>query len=291
MSLLLGSTVIAALVTIFYNFIISSKHNELQYITAERKEWRTRIRKLERRLTEASYAETLKIINELKMNINAYGMDEKIITCDSHIWELIKKIESTSYNQDNLKKDQRMLIDYIALLLKYDWERSKKEIKVDTSRILYIGIFIMCISSLSLGIMESGFEIENIKNIIILMLFALLIAVFNGIFVKKIENVIFRLMSKEDIYKRKSRENGIIIFISVIVVVLTLVYIMVIEFLFRINDTVNEYIGLGLFFYIIGTYLQIYCIFEKMDEQLNYIRKVLNIKNSVCSDLNDNEKI
>ena len=91
MDKILGSSVIVAMIAFISSLIMSSKQNRLQYITAERKEWRERIRSIEKRLGTSSYKETLQIINELKANINSYGKDEKIILKDSHIWDIIEK--------------------------------------------------------------------------------------------------------------------------------------------------------------------------------------------------------
>ena len=66
MDKILGSSVIVAMIAFISSLIMSSKQNRLQYITAERKEWRERIRSIEKRLGTSSYKETLQIINELK---------------------------------------------------------------------------------------------------------------------------------------------------------------------------------------------------------------------------------
>ena len=44
MDKILGSSVIVAMIAFISSLIMSSKQNRLQYITAERKEWRERIR-------------------------------------------------------------------------------------------------------------------------------------------------------------------------------------------------------------------------------------------------------
>ena len=62
---LLGSTVIATFFSGLVSFIVSRRQENLQYITAERKEWREKIREIACRLDGASYKETLKILTEL----------------------------------------------------------------------------------------------------------------------------------------------------------------------------------------------------------------------------------
>ena len=59
---------------------------------------------------------------------------------DGHIWELVD-------NFDYSNKSVKLLTKYLEILLKYDWERSKREIKVDVfNSFIY---FILIIGSLS----------------------------------------------------------------------------------------------------------------------------------------------
>ena len=63
MDKILGSSVIVAMIAFISSLIMSSKQNRLQYITAERKEWRERIRSIEKRLGTSSYKERKYRIN------------------------------------------------------------------------------------------------------------------------------------------------------------------------------------------------------------------------------------
>lgn len=133
MKTLLGSAVIAAICSGLISYIISRREGNLHYITGERKDWREKMRSIVRRLKGASYKETLKIMTELKVRINALGNNGISVkySDDAHIWQVINDLENEKPAKQILELKQKQLIEYISLLLKSDWERSKKEVKGD----------------------------------------------------------------------------------------------------------------------------------------------------------------
>ena len=70
---LLGSVVVAAIISGIVAVYKSDKANKLEYITKERSEWREEIRKCSEKLGGASYQTTRKICDKLKVRINAFG--------------------------------------------------------------------------------------------------------------------------------------------------------------------------------------------------------------------------
>ena len=77
---------------------------------------------------------------------------------DSHIWELVD-------NFDYSNKSVKLLTKYLEILLKYDWERSKREIKVDVfNSFIY---FILIIGSLSNSLLIL-FKINDLSQSIVL---------------------------------------------------------------------------------------------------------------------------
>ena len=74
--MLLSSAVIAAILSGIISFLISRRQETLQYITGERKEWREKIREIAYNLNGANYKDTLKLLTELKVRINAFGNRE-----------------------------------------------------------------------------------------------------------------------------------------------------------------------------------------------------------------------
>lgn len=129
--IVLSSVVLSAIVSGVITYMIANKKTRLQYITDERKKWRDKIRKIAENLHNVSYADTLSILTELKVRLNAFGANEnsKNYSKDIHIWQIISEIEETSLNKLQLKEKQEQLIEYLALLLKTDWEKSKREIR------------------------------------------------------------------------------------------------------------------------------------------------------------------
>lgn len=128
---LLGSVVLATIFSGIVSYIISRRQGSLQYITGERKEWREKIREIAYELHGASYKDTLKILTELKVRINAFG-NNRVLTGyydDAHIWEIINELENGKPSKEVLTLKQKQLIEYLSLLLKFDWDRSKKEVK------------------------------------------------------------------------------------------------------------------------------------------------------------------
>lgn len=132
MEIIFSSTVIAAIVSAIVTFWTNGKKASAEYVTADRRKWREEIREIAEKLDGANYHETIRQLNRLKVRINAYG--EYLFQCeryDSHIWELIHEIEEQKPLGEELQKKQRQMIQYLSLMLKFDWERSKSEIKGD----------------------------------------------------------------------------------------------------------------------------------------------------------------
>lgn len=134
---LLGSVVVAAIISGIVAIYKSDKANKLEHITKERSEWRKEIRKCSEKLGGASYQPTRKICDKLKVRINAFGKGvSNKYSQDAHIWKLIEEIESDNFRMDDLPKFQTALQEYLTLLLKWDWEKSKKEVSGDRKRFL-----------------------------------------------------------------------------------------------------------------------------------------------------------
>lgn len=141
---LLGSVVVAAIISGIVAIYKSDKANKLEYITKERSEWREEIRKCSEKLGRASYQTTRKICDKLKVRINAFGKSvSNKYSRDAHIWKLIAEIESENFIMDDLSKFQTALQQYLTLLLKWDWEKSKKEVSGDKKRFLEYVLWIL----------------------------------------------------------------------------------------------------------------------------------------------------
>ena len=129
-SIVFGSAVIAAVITGLISIYTRNRDNRLKYITEERRKWRKEIRVCAEKLRGATYDQTLKICDKLKVRINAYGNNNVCnrFSHDAHIWTLIHTIERKKWEKNELLDMQRGLSEYLSLLLKNDWERSKREV-------------------------------------------------------------------------------------------------------------------------------------------------------------------
>lgn len=142
---LLSGAGLGAILSAILVFINNSKRNQIDYITKERAEWRKQLKIILENLKDNQKKDSALI--QLKSQINPFGKNMEIkyskpyYMKDGHIWDIL----------DNDVIDYDRLSLYIALLLKYDWERSKKEIKFNPStllrRIIWLILFILSIYS------------------------------------------------------------------------------------------------------------------------------------------------
>lgn len=136
-NLLLCSSVLPVAITSIVSIRQYNKETRLKRITDERTRWRDEIRIIAERMSKIDCSNencksNLRIqLNNLKLRINAYGILEtdrvnktNNYTTDSHIWNKINELE----NSENVNEEQiNQLIEYLSVLLKYDWERCKLE--------------------------------------------------------------------------------------------------------------------------------------------------------------------
>ena len=134
------STIVSAIIA----FVQNNKKNNLDFVTKERSEWRKKLKEILSELSDDRKKESA--IIKLKSNINPYGKDMKFKNTkpyymkEGHIWDLLDGGEEVDFDR---------LAFYIELLLKFDWERSKSEVKFQPtkmiSRVLNLLLFISAI--------------------------------------------------------------------------------------------------------------------------------------------------
>ncbi|MDQ8759888.1 hypothetical protein [Streptococcus ruminantium] len=119
---IVSSIGVSAIAGTVFTFLQFNKKNQLDYVTRERSDWRKDLKQIIIDIqTTASRSEAL---SKLKSQINPYGKNMDIkntkpyFMAEGHVWDLLEKEHV----------DIEKLTFYIELLLKYDWERSKKEI-------------------------------------------------------------------------------------------------------------------------------------------------------------------
>ena len=159
---LISGAGIGAILSAFLTFVNSSKKNKLDFITKERSEWRREIKSIIVDLLGGNNRSSA--IKRLETQLNPYGRYISIedrynfYMNDGHIWELVDNFD---YSNQSVK----LLTKYLEILLKYDWERSKREIKVDVfNSFIY---FILIIGSLSNSLLIL-FKINDLSQSIIL---------------------------------------------------------------------------------------------------------------------------
>lgn len=129
-TLIFTSTVVSAIVTALFGYFSSKRQNTLKYITEERKKWRDEMRVIAEEVEQSEHDNINEKLTKIKVRINAYGSTlETDYQRDGHIWKLIRELEKGEESKEIFEKKKRMLIDYISLLLKADWERSKVEVR------------------------------------------------------------------------------------------------------------------------------------------------------------------
>ena len=153
---LLSGAGLGAVLSAFLVFINNSKKNKLDFITKERSEWRKDIQIILDDLGKVG--KRAEAIQRLKSRINPYGKSLTVKNGDNfylyegHIWSLINTIDITNTSQ--IEK----LSDYVRLLWKYDWERSKREIKFNIlNGLIY---FVLVVGSISNSLLIL-FKIKN----------------------------------------------------------------------------------------------------------------------------------
>lgn len=152
---LLSSSVIVGV----FQFIQWNKNKKLENITVERKSWRDDLRKIAEGLQKSEDNNSLQLaLTKLKVRINPKGIFPKKIKnmklCDkidyfqqdTYLWEIIKMIEEATTFK-NKKSFIPYLVELISLLIKFDWDRAKSEIKfsnVSKAKIWFY-LFFTCI--------------------------------------------------------------------------------------------------------------------------------------------------
>jgi len=189
--ILLGSAVIAAIFSGLVSYIISRRQGSLQYITGERKEWREKIREIAYKLDGASYKDTLKILTELKVRINAFGNNKVLVkySDDAHIWKIINELENEKPSKEVLAMKQKQLIEYLSLLLKFDWERSKKEVKGNIYDIASLLMF-LCTGvyfAVSIFICNQNADITRFELASIVGVYILVLVICNITFIVEVK--------------------------------------------------------------------------------------------------------
>jgi len=151
------STIVSAIIA----FVQNNKKNNLDFVTKERSEWRKKLKEIISELSDDSKKESA--IIKLKSEINPYGKNMEFKNTkpyymkEGHIWDLLDRGDDVDF--DRLKF-------YIELLLKFDWERSKIEVRFRPIKVINrVMNFLLFFSSLYCIYIVSDTFRCNITNI------------------------------------------------------------------------------------------------------------------------------
>ncbi len=143
-TIIIASGIISTIISTAFSFLVNKNNNNLQYIVNERKAWRSEIRLISEELYSASQFNIGGILVRLKVRINAFGkLDVYDCERDSHIWLVIRVLETTK-SHDEFDVYKGKLIELLSLLLKYDWERAKREVRGNT--LTFFEVALLCFS-------------------------------------------------------------------------------------------------------------------------------------------------
>lgn len=283
--------VVAAIFSGLLSYIISRRQGNLQYITNERKEWREKIREIAIRLYGASYKDTMVILTELKVRINPYGNNGVFnqYIKDAHIWKIINELQSQKPTKKELSEKQNQLIEYLALLLKADWERTKNEVKGNMYDIASWVMFILSNIYFTVSIFSRNSYIQINNYILMTMagIYVFLIVIVNlshNFIVKEISGRILNCVVKGENMKY-SLKRLLICYVLCTACVIGHVYIycITVRQAFDIigNGNSNQ-LSITLLFILYTFGLGFKCISQKMyiDNEYDYA----NCINRICSE-------
>ncbi|EMK3587896.1 hypothetical protein ACLINQ_004406 [Vibrio parahaemolyticus] len=148
LTIVLGSSVFAALITAIFTRKIHENNVSLKYITEERARWRQKIKELMGELSDAVHLPTenrerikkvRSIATYLKLSLNP--SENESIDVE------IRKCLNDICNNPNYKKVKELELLF-SKLLKHDWERAKQESQGTLSPLFLSLIFILLLWSI-----------------------------------------------------------------------------------------------------------------------------------------------
>lgn len=168
---ILSSSVAGSIITTIYNQLSARKNDSLVRITDERKHWRDKIRTIAEQIESVTYqnrrdGDLNRYLVQLEVNINPYGRSAQYdFEHDSHIWPEIEYIKNAS-NEEAYNRHKELLIFYLSLMLKEDWERSKREVKGVSRTLTELAVLFVINGYLECFYLNKSAEAVNIYDII-----------------------------------------------------------------------------------------------------------------------------
>lgn len=276
-SAILGSAVVSTFISSLFSHFTNRKNNALQHITEERKVWREKIRKISEDIEKVKFGNKKinQLLVQLEVNINSFGkVLEDDYEKDSHIWKEIDELKRID-NEKEFNIHKELLIYYLSLMLKEDWERSKQEVKGYSKTL--IEIIVIPVINCIMGVFYSYKLKMGIEGYINILMYTILFTLIDySAFRYCLGMGVWKMVDKNRIKKSYSYKLVLSYIGFIIIVFLT------IAILYTVLDTNCPKLV------ILNTISCIICIWEFVYVYLNWIdyiwkkarlvRTVVNIK-------------
>ncbi|MCB5007491.1 hypothetical protein LGW19_09810 [Streptococcus mutans] len=265
---------IGTIVSAIFSFIKSIKRNQLDYITKERSEWRKGIRKIIVKLLGSDLDKKKIAVNQLKTQLNPYGFrrnykyGKDYYMADGHIWD---ELEDFDFSENRIQR----IVQYLVLLLKFDWERSKDEVGIDQNNIIWNALRWILIVLNSVMLVWAG-QVNNEKN----TYFA-----FISLILLLLQKLTLKLLSGLNLDSRKSQFAFFIAFIfvfllpyiySIYLVVLLLNFYKIIKLSLILSM-------LPILFIVIVISSEVYVLYQIYNLNSKYVSKIKILNKNVSS--------
>lgn len=197
-TLILSSAVVSAIVSSLVSLINNNINNSLKYITSERTKWREKIREVTKIIVCSNNPNELKeALVELEVNLNPH--DPKDIEILKIAKEIANEVSNSSNSQNNIDESKTKFTKKISEMLKYDWDRSKREssffcrvfdlivkaLKKIFKNICLVIIVILGTLLVTFNLLKDFFYLYGSKNVsillgIIIILFGIVLCIYNN---------------------------------------------------------------------------------------------------------------
>ncbi len=267
LEIILSSVVLVAII----QMIVQNKNNKLQYITNERSVWRRDIIEIAQAIEREKKPKKIKeLLNRLKLRLNYYGkcydkypnslnLD---FSRDQHIWKIIDRIEK---GEGNLEKNKIRLLDCLGLLLKYDWERTKKETAINFGIIISAIVYFLGVSASILGL-YLVLKKDNMISVYVIIAFSVMfyILAYSCFLLPYLLEKYNYIKSNEKLKETFSDwVMGIIFYVLTEIISLICVH-----------GEVN-FVNIGIIFHLLGITMTIINVLKELEPSQRYSNKII----------------
>lgn len=158
------------------------------------------------------------------INRNVLIQLTKFFRNDGHIWKQIHKIESKDKFEKN---DISVLIEYLSYLLKYDWERSKSEVLINTQVLYARFVFVLSFVFATGHIYKASSDKDRFYNVFSIVLLFII-------------SFIFSTIPKYDLFEKIEYDKHKVIGISCIPILIIAIIFVLIDLEGLANALINK---------------------------------------------------